>query len=55
MSRTVLAGLEKARAAEVAANPAFAQNWSTAQAWSERSRYERHSLAKAQAAELHHA
>jgi hypothetical protein len=43
-----LARLEAARAAAAAANPAFALNWSIVQDWSERSRYERHSQAKAQ-------
>jgi hypothetical protein len=43
-----LAGLEAARAADAVANPIFARNWSIVQDWSERSRYERHALAKAQ-------
>ncbi len=43
-----LAGLEAARAADAAANPALALNWSIVKDWSERSRYERHSQAKAQ-------
>lgn len=44
-----LAGLELARAAEVAANPAFAQNWIVVKDWTEHCRYERHLLSKAQA------
>jgi hypothetical protein len=43
-----LAGLEPARAADAAANPALAQNWLIVKDWSERSRYERHSQVKAQ-------
>jgi hypothetical protein len=43
-----LAGLEPARAADVAGNPALGTNWNIVKDWSERSRYERHSLAKAQ-------
>jgi hypothetical protein len=43
-----LAGMETARAADAAANPNLGTNWSIVQDWSERSRYERHSLAKAQ-------
>ena len=43
-----LAGLEGVRAADAAANTALAQNWLTIKDWSERSRYERHSHAKAQ-------
>jgi hypothetical protein len=42
-----LAGLEPARAADAAANPTFALNWSIVQDWNERGRYERHSLVKA--------
>jgi hypothetical protein len=42
-----LAGLEGARAVDVAANPDLGTNWSIVKDWSERSRYERHSLAKA--------
>jgi hypothetical protein len=43
-----LAGLEMARAADSRANPALGQNWNVAKDWSERSRYQRHSQAKAQ-------
>jgi hypothetical protein len=43
-----LAGLEAARAADTAANPALAQNWLIVKDWSERSRYERHTQARAQ-------
>jgi hypothetical protein len=43
-----LAGLEAARTADAAANPALARNWSIMKDWNERSRYERHSHAKAQ-------
>jgi len=42
-----LAGLEPAKAADAAANPALDQNWAIVKDWSEQSRYERHSLAKA--------
>jgi hypothetical protein len=42
-----LAGLEVALLADAAANLAFALNWSIVKDWSERSRYERHSQAKA--------
>jgi hypothetical protein len=42
-----LAGLEVTRAADAGANPALALSWSIVKDWSERSRYERHSLAKA--------
>ncbi len=43
-----LAGLETERAADSSANPALTLNWSIVKDWSERSRYERHSPAKAQ-------
>jgi hypothetical protein len=43
-----LAGLGAAYDADNKANPALDQNWLTVQDWSERSRYERHSLGKAQ-------
>jgi hypothetical protein len=43
-----LAGQEAARTADAANNPALAQNWLIVKDWSERSRYERHSHAKAQ-------
>jgi hypothetical protein len=43
-----LAGLESARATDAAANAALDNNWTIAKDWSERSRYERHSLAEAQ-------
>src|ERR1043165_6176464 len=43
-----LAKLEKAREADANANPNLAANWGIVKDWSERSRYERHSLAKAQ-------
>lgn len=42
-----LGGLEPARTADAAANPILAQNWLVVKDWSERSRYERHSQAKA--------
>jgi len=48
MALVRLAGLEAARAADAAANPALTLNWSIVQDWSERSRYERHSQVKAQ-------
>jgi HEPN domain-containing protein len=34
-----VAGLEEDRVAEVAANPAFKENWNVAMAWSEQARY----------------
>jgi hypothetical protein len=43
-----LAGLEVTRAADAAANFNFETNWNIVKDWSERSRYERHSMAKAQ-------
>jgi len=43
-----LAGLEAARTADVAANPMLGVNLNIVKDWSERCRYERHSLAKAQ-------
>jgi hypothetical protein len=43
-----LARLEAIRAADAAANPVLAQNWLIVKDWNERSRYERHSDAKAQ-------
>jgi hypothetical protein len=43
-----LAGLEAALRADAAANLAFGLNWEIVMEWSERSRYERHSQAKAQ-------
>lgn len=43
-----LAGLEAARTAGVIANPNLGTNWNVVKDWSERSRYERHSLIKAQ-------
>jgi hypothetical protein len=43
-----LADLEKDRAADAAANPNLGKNWSIVKDWTEQSRYERHSLAKAQ-------
>lgn len=43
-----LAGLEGAKTAGVAANPNLGTNWDLVKDWSERSRYERHSLTKAQ-------
>jgi hypothetical protein len=43
-----LAGLEAFRAADAATNQALAQNWLIVKDWSERSRYERCSYAKAQ-------
>jgi len=43
-----LADIEKVRAADAAANPKLATNWTIVKDWSERSRYERHDLAKAQ-------
>lgn len=47
-SLVALAGLETARKAVIDVNPAFAQNWLIVKDWNERSRYERHSQAKAQ-------
>ena len=43
-----LADLEDDRVLDAGANAAFAQNWIIVKDWSERSRYERHSLRKAQ-------
>ena len=43
-----LAGLEPARAAAAAANPALGTNLTIVKDWSESSRYERHSQIKAQ-------
>lgn len=43
-----LANLEPARTAGVVANPNLGTNWNIVKDWSERSRYERHSLTKAQ-------
>jgi hypothetical protein len=43
-----LAQLRPARIADAVANPLLGQNWMTVKDWNERSRYERHSLAKAQ-------
>jgi hypothetical protein len=43
-----LAGLEGQRAADSAANSNLATNWGIVKDWTERSRYERHSLANAQ-------
>ena len=43
-----LANLEPARTAAVAANPALAANLTIVKDWSESSRYDRHSQAKAQ-------
>lgn len=43
-----LAGLEGARATDAAANPNLGTNWNIVKDWSERSRYERHRLAKAE-------
>jgi hypothetical protein len=43
-----LAALEPARTAAVAANPNLGTNWNIVKDWNERSRYERHSLVKAQ-------
>jgi len=48
LARVRLAGLEAARAADASANHVLAQNWLIVKDWSERSRYERHSPAKAQ-------
>jgi Na+-translocating ferredoxin:NAD+ oxidoreductase RnfC subunit len=42
-----LAGLETVRASDVAKNSALAQSWLIVKDWNERSRYERHSHAKA--------
>ncbi len=42
-----LAGLETSRKADSGVNPALALNWTIVKDWNERSRYERHSLAKA--------
>jgi hypothetical protein len=43
-----LAGLEAAKNAAVAANPALALNWNVVKDWDEQSRYQTHTLAKAQ-------
>lgn len=43
-----LAGLETARTAAIAANPALAASLDIVKDWSEKSRYERHSQAEAQ-------
>jgi len=43
-----LAGLEAERSAAEKTNPALRNHWSIVQNWNEHSRYERHSLAKAQ-------
>ena len=43
-----LAGIEAQRAVDANANPALGQNWLVVQGWSERARYERHGLTKAQ-------
>lgn len=43
-----LAGLEPTMTVDSAANPGLATNWSIVKDWNERSRYERHSLSKAQ-------
>lgn len=43
-----LAGLEATRAADASGNPLLAANWVIVKDWSERSRYERHSIPKAQ-------
>ena len=43
-----LAGLDIARSSDVEANPALALNWNIVKDWNERSRYERHSLPKAE-------
>ncbi len=43
-----LASLEATMATDVTANPNLGTNWNIVKDWSERSRYERHSLAKAE-------
>jgi hypothetical protein len=43
-----LAGLEVVQRTDAVANPNLGTNWSIVKDWSERSRYERHSLTKAQ-------
>jgi len=43
-----LAGVDAARVADSTANPNLGANWNFVKDWNERSRYERHSLAKAQ-------
>lgn len=43
-----LAGLESEHSSAVRANLALGTNWNIVKDWSERSRYERHSLTKAQ-------
>lgn len=48
LTHVKLAGLEAARAAGVVANPNLGTNWNIVKDWSELSRYERHSLMKAQ-------
>lgn len=42
-----LAGLEGERASNAATNVAFDRNWTIVKDWNERSRYERHPMAKA--------
>ena len=44
----ILARLEADRQADIAADRVFQQNWDIIKDWSEQSRYQRHSLAKAQ-------
>jgi len=44
-----LAGLDGALKSDAAANPTFGQFWNDVKDWSEHSRYQRHSQAKAQA------
>jgi len=43
-----LAGLRPTLDVDVAANPALGQNWDVVKDWSERTRYQRHSQARAQ-------
>jgi|SRR5579883_1752861 len=43
-----LAQLQAARNAAIAGNPVLGQNWLVVKDWNERSRYERHSQAKAE-------
>jgi hypothetical protein len=43
-----LAEMETERAADATANPNLGKNWNIVKDWTEQSRYERHSLAKAQ-------
>jgi hypothetical protein len=47
MTLVKLAGIEPQRAVDANANPALGQNWLVVKDWSERARYERHTLTEA--------